>query len=112
VPAGTKGDKAAGVVVKMLDPAMLASTIHAGAYDKVGETYGKLAKWVVENKYEFAGPALEFYTSPENTPVESLKTEVCFIVKTAAPAADSGKAAPSEEKKEEPKKGLKGPTTK
>lgn len=91
VPAGTKSDKKAGVVVKQVGPLMMATTIHAGAYDKVSETYGKLMKWVADSKYQIAGPSIEFYTSAPNTPTESLKTEVAFVVKPVTPPADTGK---------------------
>lgn len=80
VPAGTKVDKNAGVEVKPMGPMTVAATMHVGAYDKVSETYAKLAKWVADNKYIVAGPGIEFYLSPENTPIESLKTEVCLVI--------------------------------
>lgn len=99
VPEGTKGDKKAGVVVEKMAPQMVASTIHVGGYDKVGETYGKLMTWVADNKYEIAGPSVEYFTSAPGTPDSLMKTEVGFVVKPMAPPAESGKAP---EKKELP----------
>jgi DNA gyrase inhibitor GyrI len=102
VPDGTKGDKKAGITVEKMAPQMIASTIHAGAYATVGETYGKLMKWVADNKYEIAGPSVEYFTNAPGTPDSLLKTEVGFVVKEAAPAPESGAAAPTGEKKELP----------
>lgn len=85
VPAGTKGDKM--VQVKKFGPAQVASTIHTGQYDKVGLTYGKLSEWIMNNNYEIVGPPHEFYlNSPDQVPVESLKTEIAFPVKLKTPA--------------------------
>ena len=92
VPDGTKGDKKAGVAVEKMAPQMIASTIHAGAYATVGETYNKLMKWVADNKYEVAGPSVEYYTNPAGTPDSLLKTEVGLVVKAMTPPADTGKA--------------------
>jgi AraC family transcriptional regulator len=111
VPAATKPDAKAGIQVKKLDAMTVACAVHAGPYDKVSETYAKLAAWVATNKYEQAGPGLEFYLSPENTPVESLRTEVALVVKPVAVATDSA-AAPAVEKKDDGAKKAKEPTTK
>ena len=111
VPAGTKPDAKAGVQVKKLDAMTVACAVHVGSYDKVSEVYAKLAKWVAENKYEQSGPGLEFYLSPENTSVESLRTEVALVVRPAAAAADSA-ADPAGEKRDDDVKKVKDPTTK
>ncbi len=99
VPAGTKSDKKAGIVVKKVAPLELAVTEYTGPYDKIGATYAKLMQWVGENKYEVAGPMYEFYLNdPAKTPPESLKTRVGILVKAAAPAADTGKKPAEGEK--------------
>ena len=92
VPDGTKGDKKAGIAVVKMPGQMIASTIHAGAYATVGETYSRLMQWVDQNKYEVAGPSVEYYTNPAGTPDSLLKTEVGFVVKAMTPPADTGKA--------------------
>jgi AraC family transcriptional regulator len=75
VSSETKGDKL--VTVKTLTGAEVASTIHTGAYNKVGATYEKLTKWVAEQGYFFNGPVREIYLNDPNTvPEESLKTEI------------------------------------
>lgn len=79
VPAGTKGDK--DVVVKTMPPAQVAMTLHVGPFVNAGATYEKLAKWIDENGYTVAGPAMVFYLSdPSTTPAESLKMNVAFPV--------------------------------
>lgn len=84
VPAGTKGDK--DVIVKTMPPTQVAKTLHVGPHEGAAATYEKLAKWVDENGYVIAGPAMEFYLNdPANTPAESLKIDVAFPV-TAKPA--------------------------
>jgi len=92
VPDGTKADKKAGIAVVKMTPQMIASTIHVGSYASVGETYGKLMTWIADNKYEVAGPSVEYYTSAPGTPDSLMKTEVGFVVKAMTPPADSGKA--------------------
>lgn len=111
VPAATKGDAKAGVEVKKLDAMTVACAIHVGAYDKVSETYAKLAKWMADNNHKPAGPGLEFYLSPQGTPAESLRTEVAMVVKPVTAPVDSA-AAPTGEKKDDGTKKLKDPATK
>jgi effector-binding domain-containing protein len=43
----------------------VASTIHRGPYDNIGEAYQALMTWCEANGYELAGPDREVYlTSP------------------------------------------------
>lgn len=71
-----------GVGIKRVEPYEVASTMHKGAYDEVGETYGALVPWIMENGYEIAGPSEEVYLSdPQNTPPEEILTEVRFPVR-------------------------------
>jgi DNA gyrase inhibitor GyrI len=81
VPPGTKGDK--GVMVGKMPTTQVAMTMYMGPYDKVGSTYDQLMKWIDENGYVVAGPAMEFYLSdPQKTPAESLRSNVALVVKT------------------------------
>ena len=89
VPAKTKGDKA--VVVKKFGPALIASTMYMGPYDKLPTVYPNLMEWITKNNFEIAGPAHEFYfNSPDRVPAESLKTEIAFPVKPKVPAQPAG----------------------
>jgi effector-binding domain-containing protein len=101
-------DKKSGMVVKDAAAMMIAVTDYMGPYDQVAPVYEKLYKWIGENKYEAAGPALEYYLSdPANVKPESLQTKVGAVIKPIAPPADNAKPA------EEPKKDeTKAPTKK
>lgn len=71
-----------GVGIKRLAAAEVASTMHRGAYDQIGNTYGILMQWITQNGYQVVGPAEEVYhMDPVNTPPERLLTEVCLPVK-------------------------------
>jgi effector-binding domain-containing protein len=103
-----KLDAKTGFSVKKMPAAMVATTMHVGPYDKVGPTYAKLIAWTAENKYEAAGPMIEWYISdPTKVPAESLQTRVGVVVKPAAPPADTTKKA-EEPKKEEGKPAATG----
>lgn len=81
VPAATKGDK----IVKILDlePVLVATAIHVGPYDRVGETYGKLMAWISANKYVQSGAPREYYLNdPAKVPAESLQTKIAIPVTT------------------------------
>lgn len=81
VPAQTKGDKTVKVV--NLEPALVATAIHVGPYDKVAETYGKLMGWVTANKFCVNGPPREYYLNePAKVPAESLQTKIAIPVTT------------------------------
>jgi effector-binding domain-containing protein len=56
----------------------MASTIHKGRYDSVGEAYTALGKWIETNGYQTVGPCREIYfTDPRSgTPVDQYVTEV------------------------------------
>ncbi|MBM3330646.1 GyrI-like domain-containing protein [candidate division WOR-3 bacterium] len=101
-------DKKTGMVVKDAEPMMIAVTDYMGPYDQVGPVYEKLYKWIAENKYEAAGPMLEYYLNdPAKVKPESLQTKVGAVIKPVAPPVDTTKKA------EEPKKeGPKPPTKK
>jgi len=48
----------------------------------VGETYGALVGWIMENGYQIVGPGEEIYlTDPDKTTPQELLTEVYFPVK-------------------------------
>ncbi len=82
VPEETKSDPESGIAVKPFGGMQVASAMYVGAYEKVGPTYEKLAKWAVAQGYQVVWPAIEFYFSdPQTTPAESLKSEVCLVVK-------------------------------
>jgi effector-binding domain-containing protein len=99
-----KVDKKTGFTVKEVPATMIAVTDYMGPYDQVAPVYEKLYKWVADNKYEPAGPMVEYYLSdPAKVKPESLQTKVGAVIKPMAPPADTTKKA-EQPKKEEPKK--------
>lgn len=105
VKPGTKvmADKKTGFSVKKTSPMQVAVTDYMGPYDQVAPVYEKLYKWIADNKYEAAGPMIEWYLSdPSKVKPESLQAKVGAVVKPMTPPADTTKKA-EEPKKEEPK---------
>ena len=101
--AKNRADKKTGFAVKDAPEMMVAVTDHMGPYDQVAPTYEKLYKWIAENKYEPAGPMIEWYLSdPSKVKPESLRAKIGAVIKPMAPPADTTKKA-EEPKKEEPK---------
>ena len=72
------------VGVKALEPMLVATATHTGPYESVGETYGRLAQWLVEQGHVISGPPMEFYlTDPATTPPEEYLTEIRLPLATA-----------------------------
>ena len=92
-----------GFAVKDAPEMMVAATEYMGPYDQVAPTYGKLYKWIADNKYEPAGPMIEWYLSdPSKVKPESLMAKIGAVVKPVTPPVDTTKKA-DEPKKTEPK---------
>jgi effector-binding domain-containing protein len=99
-----KVDKKTGFTVKDVPATMIAVTDYMGPYDQVAPVYEKLYKWIGDNKYEAAGPMVEYYLSdPAKVKPESLQTKIGAVIKPVAPPADTTKKA-AEPTKTEPKK--------
>ncbi|MCX6566760.1 MAG: GyrI-like domain-containing protein [Candidatus Aminicenantes bacterium] len=59
----------------------VASCIHIGPYEKVGETYAKMMAYISQNGWNIAGPAMEWYLdNPMAVAPENLRTEVILPV--------------------------------
>ncbi|MGA3564858.1 MerR family transcriptional regulator [Melissospora conviva] len=67
----------------------LAVTIHSGAHDDIGVTYGRLGAWVVEHALGVAGPVHETYrVGPRDTAEPGRwRTEIGWPVFRLAPAS-------------------------
>ena len=101
--AKNMADGKAGFTVKDAPEMMVAATEYMGPYDQVAPTYENLSQWIADNKYEAAGPMIEWYLSdPSKVKPESLQAKIGAVVKPAAPSADTTKKA-EEPKKEESK---------
>ena len=71
-----------GFGVKKVEGAEVASTMHKGPYEEMGNIYGEFVGWIIGNSYEIVGPSTEVYLSnPAETPSEELLTEVRFPVR-------------------------------
>jgi AraC family transcriptional regulator len=64
----------------------IAVYIHVGPYEKVGESYNKVFKFVEEKGYEVAGPVFESYLDrdPSKVKPEELRTEIWVPVQIKA----------------------------
>jgi effector-binding domain-containing protein len=75
------GPDAQGFGVKELEPHQVATIMHTGPFEEVGETYTALGGWIAENGYQIVGPSTEIWLSdPDVTPVADLLTEIQFPV--------------------------------
>lgn len=76
-----------GVDIHDLPETLAACTVHNGAFQRLGDAYDALLKWVSENGYEIAGPLREIYllmTKPVRQDDESYVTEIQVPVRKAA----------------------------
>ena len=57
------------------------TTIHRGAYHKVGDTYRRIVQWAAENGVELADSSLENYIDdPSEMAMEDVRTQVWIAV--------------------------------
>ena len=67
------------LTVYQLPEATVASVIHHGAFNRVGEAYEALLRWIEANGYRPAGPAREIFlhlSQPVSRDAESNVTEI------------------------------------
>ena len=58
-----------------------AVTMHVGPYDRLGETYDELMKWVADQGERPGGPVFEFYlNSPVSSPPQELQTRIELLL--------------------------------
>jgi len=75
---------AAGVGVKHIESATVASVMYKGPYENIPPTYEMLGRWIAENGYVPAGPPMErYYSDPADVPPEEYLTEVLMPVRPA-----------------------------
>jgi effector-binding domain-containing protein len=78
----------ATVKVYALPEESMASTVHKGSYNRLGQAYDILHAWIDTNGYRISGPGRELYLSfPENEPLrfddERYVTEIQLPVQKA-----------------------------
>jgi DNA-binding transcriptional MerR regulator len=74
------------VKVRELPGGAMASTVHNGAYNRLGQAYEALTRWIESNGYKIAGPSRELYlqaVQPVRQDDESCVTEIQFPVEKA-----------------------------
>ena len=82
-------DPSGPVKVYELPPATVASTLHHGAYNRLGEAYEAVMRWVESNGYTISGPVRELYlqfSMPVRPDDESYLTEIQVPVARRAEA--------------------------
>jgi effector-binding domain-containing protein len=63
IPLGGPIPEGGRVKVNELPAATVASYVHHGSYQRLGEAYSGLIRWIEENGYQIAGPNREIYLS-------------------------------------------------
>ncbi len=60
----------------------IASGLHTGSYESIGDSYNALTAYVQEQKLEPTGLCYEFYLNdPGEVKPEELQTQICFVLK-------------------------------
>jgi len=82
IPVSGRVVVADGFEIRTLEGGRAVSMVHRGAYGRVGETWGRVHKYLGENKLEAVSPGRELYLSdPDDTREEDLLTEVQVLIK-------------------------------
>lgn len=67
------------IIGSMLPAGRVATTVHRGTYDLLGESHDRLASWAREQGLELAGPRWEIYGHWHEDP-RQLETEVTYLL--------------------------------
>ncbi len=69
------------VATVTIEGGVVASIVHRGSYDNMGETYAAMAAWVQERGHSITGPTREVYlNSPAEVAEADLLTEMLFPI--------------------------------
>jgi DNA-binding transcriptional MerR regulator len=79
----TKLDDSDGVEVHVLPAATMATTVHKGKFDTIGQAYDALMKWIEANGYRIAGSCREVYVKFSREDLAGNVTEIQFPVEKA-----------------------------
>ncbi|HSW42730.1 MAG TPA: MerR family transcriptional regulator [Patescibacteria group bacterium] len=78
-PSGVTGE--GRVETAALPGGTMATTIHRGPYDTIGQAYAALFGWIEEHGHHPAGPMRDVYlTDPDEVPPEEYLTEVLWPI--------------------------------
>lgn len=72
-----------GVEVHELPAATMATTVHKGHFDSIGQAYDALMQWIEANGYRIAGPSREVYLKFSREDLAGNVTEIQFPVEKA-----------------------------
>jgi effector-binding domain-containing protein len=59
----------------------VATAIHIGPYDKLGEAYSTIESWIKDNGYQTAGKTWESYLTQPDVEPSKIRTEIFWPVK-------------------------------
>ena len=66
-----------GIEIGELAGGAVASIIHQGSYEKMGDTYASVATWIHEHGHNQSGPGREIYlNNPDDVSSDELLTEI------------------------------------
>lgn len=69
-----------------LPPQRLAATRHVGPFERIGEAFERLGRWVEGNPGAAVGPPLAIYLDdPNSTPIEQLRSDAAVPITAGAP---------------------------
>jgi effector-binding domain-containing protein len=78
-----------GTVVCSATPGgRVATTIHLGPYDRLGDAHGAITQWCAAQGYKCAGPNWEIYGHWNDDPAQ-LRTDVFYLLEDPDPPATS-----------------------
>jgi len=70
------------VEVRNLKPLKVASRVHKGSYESIGEAYGKILGYVRDNALEITGPMMDLYLNdPNSVEPDDILTEIQIPVR-------------------------------
>jgi effector-binding domain-containing protein len=80
VEAGPKADAPVGWQIRELPAGTIATLLHVGPYDTLGEAYATIGAWIQSHRFAVSGPPREIYLSEPGTPPEQVQTVIEFPV--------------------------------
>jgi effector-binding domain-containing protein len=89
VPIGVAVRGAADIEVTKFDENVVASVVHHGSYEDMGESYATVSAWIHRHGHRIVGPTREIYlNSPAEVAEDALLTEIQFPIDSDAGQAN------------------------
>ena len=81
VPVRDSVSLSAGVEIVRFDESAVASVVHHGSYEEMGESYATVSAWIQRHGHRITGPTREIYlNSPADVREDELLTEIQFPI--------------------------------